>query len=174
MKATTFAAQKIPWPSTQIFRGLDVVSMENVIITAPTVCQRTHKQNFSCGSLSVESTIQNKSMASCPVIMKCFYAGCGIWINLSPVTLNWEPLLLPFPVHSLAQRVHLAWPSWGMWINHKHKQMNSFKDSHAILPMDTVSLAWSFSSSFTLNVNTSNRKSKTFTFYFNERVNIGP
>lgn len=40
--------------------------------------------------------------------------------------------------------------------------------------MDTVSQILLFSSSFNLNVITSNRQSKPFTFYFNERVNMRP
>lgn len=117
---------------------------------------------------------QNKSMANCPVIMKCFYAGCGIWINLSLVMLNWEAgtVTVLSSAFTDSNTVHLAWSSWGMWIN--NKRMNDFKESHAILPMDTVSCAWSFSSSFTVNVNTSNRQSQPFTSYFNERVNIRP
>lgn len=58
----------MPWPSTQIFTGLDVVSMDNVIITWPTVCQGIHKQNISYGSLSAESTIPkqiNGQFSSC-------------------------------------------------------------------------------------------------------------
>lgn len=38
MKAITCAAQKMPWHSPQSFTGR-VVSMDNVIITLPTVCQ---------------------------------------------------------------------------------------------------------------------------------------
>lgn len=155
-------------PSTQSFTGFDV-SMDNAIITLPTVCQGIHKQNFSCGFLSAESTIPKQSMANCPVIMKSLYAGSGIWINLSPVMLNWETGTVTALSRAFTDSkiVHLAWPSWGMWIN--NKQMNNFKEFHTVLPMDTGSLAWSFSSSFTVNVNIGNRQSQQFTFYFNKR-----
>lgn len=78
MKATTCAAQKMPWPLTQNFTGLDVVSMDNVIIPLPTVCQGIHKQNISCGSLSAESTIPKQIHGQLPSYHECFCTGCGI------------------------------------------------------------------------------------------------
>lgn len=77
MKATTCAAQKIPWPSTQSITGLDVVSMDNVIITLPTVWQGIHKQSFSCGSLSAESTIPKQNHGQLPSYHEMLL--CRVW-----------------------------------------------------------------------------------------------
>lgn len=74
--ATTWAAQKMSWPSAQSFKGLDVVSMDNVI-TLPRVYQGIHKQNFSCGSLSAESTIPKQIHGQLPSYHEMLL--CRVW-----------------------------------------------------------------------------------------------
>lgn len=88
------------WPLMVSFMGLEVVPMDTVIVTLLTNCQGIHMQNLSCGSFSASlltaeiTEFQNKSMANFPVTMKCFYAGCGILINLNTAMLNREALSL--------------------------------------------------------------------------------
>lgn len=77
MKATTCAAQTMAWPSIQSFTGLDVVSMDNVIITFLTVCQGIHKQNFSFESLSAEPTIPKQIHGQLPSYHEMLL--CRVW-----------------------------------------------------------------------------------------------
>lgn len=100
IKETTCAAQKC--------LGLQPKSSHALMLsqwTMLSLCQQFAKEYIS-KIIAVDLWVQNqqfqsKSMANFPVVMKWFYGGCGIWINLSPVMLKWMALLLPFPGHSL-------------------------------------------------------------------------
>lgn len=140
MKATSCAAQKMAWSLTHSFTGLDVVSMDNVIVTLLTNCQGIPIQNFSCRSLSVESTIPKQIHGQLPSYPEMLL--CRVWNEnkLKPTLAEQRRTVAALSsAFTDSKTVHLAWPSWGMWINNKHKKMNNFKELHGILPMDIVS-----------------------------------